>query len=146
MFQRQKVKKKSQNSRNQGFSYYFCLTIEVSGSVPHTNGSGSATLVFASLKIWNNLFLQYSISRPLKIDKMKFFNRDIPVHCSEFLPEFVIFWKLRLKFVLFRSCIILNLLWSQLQAVSLTRKWKFVSFSRAPFPFGFFYFKLKKIL
>ncbi len=35
--------KKSQNSRNQGFSYYFCLMIEGSGSgsIPHTNGSGS---------------------------------------------------------------------------------------------------------
>ncbi len=31
----------SQNSRNQGFSYYFCLIIEGSGSVPLTNGSGS---------------------------------------------------------------------------------------------------------
>ncbi len=36
-----------QNSRNQGFSYYFCLMIEVSGagagsgSIPLTNGSGS---------------------------------------------------------------------------------------------------------
>jgi hypothetical protein len=32
--------KKSQNSRNQGFSYYFCLMIEGSGygSVHHTNG------------------------------------------------------------------------------------------------------------
>jgi hypothetical protein len=36
--------KKSQNSRNQGFSYYCCLMIEGSGSVPRTvttNGSGS---------------------------------------------------------------------------------------------------------
>jgi hypothetical protein len=32
--------KESQNSRNQGFSYYFCLMIEGSGSGPHTNGSG----------------------------------------------------------------------------------------------------------
>jgi hypothetical protein len=34
---------KSQNSRNQGFSYYFCLMIEGAGSrcVPLTNGSGS---------------------------------------------------------------------------------------------------------
>jgi hypothetical protein len=39
----------SQNSRNEGFSYYFCLIIEGSGSgtgsVPRTNGSGSATLI-----------------------------------------------------------------------------------------------------
>jgi hypothetical protein len=31
-FSKTKVQKKSQNSRNQGFSYYFCLMIEVSGS------------------------------------------------------------------------------------------------------------------
>jgi hypothetical protein len=38
-----KVQKKSQNSRNQGFSYFFCLVIEESGSGPiHLpNGSGS---------------------------------------------------------------------------------------------------------
>jgi hypothetical protein len=33
----------SQNSRNQGFSFYICLIIEGSGSgsIPLTNGSGS---------------------------------------------------------------------------------------------------------
>ncbi len=41
MFQRLKVQKKSQNSRNQGFSYYFCLLIEGSVSIPLANGSGS---------------------------------------------------------------------------------------------------------
>ncbi len=46
IFQKWKVKKKSQNSRNQGFSYYFCLMIEGSGSragsesIPLTYGSG----------------------------------------------------------------------------------------------------------
>jgi hypothetical protein len=47
----------SQNSKNQGFSYYFCLMLEGYGSVtltnnsdpdpegPKTYGSGSATLV-----------------------------------------------------------------------------------------------------
>ncbi len=41
-------KEVSQNSQNRGFSYFFCLMIEgsESGSVPHTNGSGSATLLF----------------------------------------------------------------------------------------------------
>ncbi len=53
IFQRWKVKKKSQNSRNQGFSYYFCLMTEGfrpragdgsgSGSIPLTNGSGSGS-------------------------------------------------------------------------------------------------------
>jgi hypothetical protein len=43
IFQRQK---KSQNSRNQNFSYYFCLMIEGygSGAVPLTNVSGSVLL------------------------------------------------------------------------------------------------------
>jgi hypothetical protein len=31
----------SQNSRNQGFSYYICFIREGSGSIPLTNGSGS---------------------------------------------------------------------------------------------------------
>jgi hypothetical protein len=40
-FSKIKGKEKSQNSRNQGFSYYFCLMIEGSGSgsIPLTNGS-----------------------------------------------------------------------------------------------------------
>jgi hypothetical protein len=40
-FSKIKVIKKSQNRRNQGVFYYFCLMIEGSGSVPLTNGSGS---------------------------------------------------------------------------------------------------------
>ncbi len=36
-----KSHKKSQNSRNQGFSYYFCLTMEGSGSVTNGCGCGS---------------------------------------------------------------------------------------------------------
>ncbi len=40
-FSKIKSKKKSQNSRNQGFSSYFCLIIEGSGSVPLTNGSAT---------------------------------------------------------------------------------------------------------
>jgi hypothetical protein len=37
------LKKKSQSSRNQGFSYYFCLVLEGSGSIPLTDGSGSGS-------------------------------------------------------------------------------------------------------
>jgi hypothetical protein len=36
-----KVIKKSQNKRNQGFSYYFCFMIEGLGSGSRTKGSGS---------------------------------------------------------------------------------------------------------
>ncbi len=39
-FLKVKSQKKSQNSINQGFSYYFCLIIEGSGSIPLTNRSG----------------------------------------------------------------------------------------------------------
>ncbi len=41
IFQIWKSQKESQNSRNQGFSYYFCMMTEGSGSIPKTNGSGS---------------------------------------------------------------------------------------------------------
>ncbi len=44
-FFKDKSQKESQNSRNQGFSYYFCMLIEGSGagsgSIPLTSGSGS---------------------------------------------------------------------------------------------------------
>jgi hypothetical protein len=36
-----KSQKEVRNSKNQGFSYYFRLMIEGSGSIPLTNGSGS---------------------------------------------------------------------------------------------------------
>jgi hypothetical protein len=43
-FSKIKSQKESQNSRNQGFSYYFCTMIEGSGSasIPLTRGSGSS--------------------------------------------------------------------------------------------------------
>jgi hypothetical protein len=40
-FSKIKSQKESQNSRNQGFSNYFCMMIEGSGSIPLTSGSGS---------------------------------------------------------------------------------------------------------
>ncbi len=40
-FSKIKSQKESQNSRNQGFSYNFCIMIEGSGSIPLTSGSGS---------------------------------------------------------------------------------------------------------
>jgi hypothetical protein len=44
-FSKIKVVKKSQNSRNQVFSYYFCLMIEGSGFVTQAKGSGPKTLL-----------------------------------------------------------------------------------------------------
>ncbi len=49
--------KKSQNNRNQGFSYYFCLTIEGSGSIPLTNGSGSGRAKNMWIR-WIRLWIQ----------------------------------------------------------------------------------------
>jgi len=40
-FSKIKSQTESQNSRNQGFSYYFCMMIEGSGSITLTSGSGS---------------------------------------------------------------------------------------------------------
>jgi hypothetical protein len=40
-FSKRKSQKESQNRRNQGFSYYFCMMIEGSGSIPLTSGAGS---------------------------------------------------------------------------------------------------------
>ena len=50
-----KSHKKSQKSRNQGFSYYFCLKMEGSGSVPLTNGSGRPK----NIRIRNTGFLHF---------------------------------------------------------------------------------------
>jgi hypothetical protein len=36
-----KIKKSKKNRRHQCFSYYFCLMLKGSGSIPLTNGSGS---------------------------------------------------------------------------------------------------------
>jgi hypothetical protein len=50
-FSMMKVIKKSQNSKNQGFS---CSMKEGSGSVPHTNGSGSGR--FQNIQHWSQVF------------------------------------------------------------------------------------------
>ncbi len=65
-------KKKSQNSRNQGFSYYFCLIMGGSGSVPLTKNPypggqktpGSGTLARTSQYLtFNSLQESYAGSR-----------------------------------------------------------------------------------
>ncbi len=42
-FSKIKGQKETQNIRNQGFSYYFCIMIEGSGSIHLTSGSGSGS-------------------------------------------------------------------------------------------------------
>ena len=59
-FSKIKSKKESQNSRNQGFSYYFCTFIERSGSIPLTSGSRSGRprnmLIRIRIRIRNTAF------------------------------------------------------------------------------------------
>jgi hypothetical protein len=57
------LRKKSQNSRNLGFSYFFGVIIEGSGSVPRTNGSGSLEAQKIRIRLrntawrtWPNIF------------------------------------------------------------------------------------------
>jgi hypothetical protein len=61
-FSKIKSQKESQNSRNQGFCYYFCMMIEGSGSIPLTNGSGSGrpkNMWIRWIRIRNTDYLSY---------------------------------------------------------------------------------------
>jgi hypothetical protein len=49
-FKDEKSKRESHNSRNQGFSYYFCMMIEGSGS-----GTGSLPL---SMQHWSEVWIR----------------------------------------------------------------------------------------
>ncbi len=73
-FSKIKSQKESQNIRNQSFSYYFCMMIEVSGagsgSIPLTSGSGSGSWrpknmwiqwIRIRLRIWNTAWI-YNLS------------------------------------------------------------------------------------
>ncbi len=53
-FFKDKKSKRSNKSRNQGFSHYICLVIEGfgSGSIPLTNGSGSGSRRPKNIWIW----------------------------------------------------------------------------------------------
>jgi hypothetical protein len=41
----------TQNGRNQSFSFYFCMMIEGSGSIPLTNGSGMPKNMWIRIRI-----------------------------------------------------------------------------------------------
>ncbi len=64
-------KKKSQNSINQGFSYYFCLMMEGSGSgsVPLANGSG---VPYCSLYLFYVLFADIKKKQILSVNIHKY--------------------------------------------------------------------------
>jgi hypothetical protein len=63
------VKKKSQNSRNQGFSYYFCLMIEGSGV-----GSGSEYIPLTN---------RIRIRIPNNVKKGRFFTLNISMNSKQ---------------------------------------------------------------
>ncbi len=72
LWQLLKVYLKSQNSRNQDFSYYFCLMTEGSGSgsIPLTNKSGSGSrrpknLRIQRIRIHNTVFISSTLMKIL---------------------------------------------------------------------------------
>jgi hypothetical protein len=66
IFQRQKVKKKSQNSRNQGCSYLFCLMIKGSGPLNNGFGSGRPKKIRIRRIRIRNTDPNYQFFRPIK--------------------------------------------------------------------------------
>jgi hypothetical protein len=61
-------------NRNQGFSYYFCLTIEGSGSIPLTNGSGSGRPKNKWIRIRNtavNTSMHHNAIQAINLRKVK---------------------------------------------------------------------------
>jgi hypothetical protein len=65
LFSKIKSQKESQNSRNKSFSYYFCMMIEGSGSIPLTNRSGSGRLKNMWIRIRNTgLFFREKTCSP----------------------------------------------------------------------------------
>ncbi len=56
---------KSQNSRNRGFSYFFCLMIEGSGSIHRTSGSGPGSRRAKNIRIRNTAFV-FALRSPEK--------------------------------------------------------------------------------
>ncbi len=80
---RYKITKKSQNSRNQCFSYYFCLMIEGSwsGSVSLTNGSGWGGLKHMDPGIRIRIRIRNNIKYDLKKQVDFFSNLPLQLHC-----------------------------------------------------------------
>ncbi len=76
--------KRSQNSRNQGFSYYSCLIIEGSGSgsragsIPLTNGSGSRRT--------NNMWIRWIWIRNTVFNAIFIFSLSYNLFLSNFVP------------------------------------------------------------
>jgi hypothetical protein len=72
-FSKIKSQKKPQNSRNQGFSYYFCMMIEGSGSragsgsIPLTSGSGSGSRRPKNIRIRIRMWIRTLLIREIPI-------------------------------------------------------------------------------
>ncbi len=81
-FSKIKVRKKSQNSKNQGFSYSFCLLMEGSGSIQNNVGTGSTTFLGAKgRRGWKLLLGPLLLFNPLcsKISPVEMFNDDLQI-------------------------------------------------------------------
>ncbi len=68
-FSKIKVKKKSQNSRNQGFSYYFCLMIEGGGSRPRRPKNMWIRIQIRNTGIFRILFTLGTDAKPSQAKK-----------------------------------------------------------------------------
>ena len=79
-FSKIKSQKGSQNSRNQGFSYYYCMMIEKSGSgsIPLTSGSGSGRPKNMWIRIHNTALKSLFLCERLTINQFKKV-RKVPV-------------------------------------------------------------------
>ncbi len=92
----EKSQKESQNSRNQGFSCYFCMIIEGSGSIPLTNGSGSVSgrpknMWRIRIRIRNtgkNPRAEYSMLDPFTLKKGAFSNSCINENSVQVRQQF----------------------------------------------------------
>ncbi len=100
-FSKIKSQKESQNSRHQGFSYYFCTMIEGSGfragsgsgSIPLTSGSGSGR----PKNMWIRIWIRIRIRNTAYKYKDSFFNRilfflwgyKVIVPQKNYVPQFL---------------------------------------------------------
>ncbi len=91
IFQRWRVKKKLQNSRNQGFSYYFCLIMEGSGSKSLTSGSGSAKLVHSTVSFKWTCSVPYYNKEKVTMEFRLLSTQSVIKLCNIIFPSRVLF-------------------------------------------------------
>ncbi len=107
-FSKIKSQKKSQNSRNKSFAYYFCMMIEGSGSgsgsIPLINGSGSGSERSKNMWIrWiliRNTAIWSSFLRNSRQESILFYIYGSRMFCKKNLKTWrEIYWGLDLSFI-----------------------------------------------